>query len=193
MAALHLPVILGTVREGRRSEWVARYVLDRLAKRAHATTRLIDPREWPFGNLVAREWEMEPQPARVAEFVHEMARADGFVLVCPEYNHGYPGALKNMIDALEDEWARKAFAIVSVGGVSGGLRATEQLRLVIGGLNAVCVPRSVPIQSIGKTWNEHGPLADAEAWAKRVDGLLDELAWYAGALKAARASPSSMP
>ena len=181
----YLPVLLGTVRDGSRSEWVARFAHDRLAKRPGVTTRLFDPDEWPFPNLVAREWEMEPAPARVDEFVREMARADGFLLVAPEYNHGYPGALKNMLDALFDEWNRKPFALVGVGGISGGLRMLEQLRLVVSGLGAISVPASVPVQFVAKEWTPEGP-ADADKWGPRFDKVFDELEWYARALKTAR-------
>jgi len=89
---LYLPVILGTIRHDRKSEWVARFVVDRLGKRPGVSSRLVDPRELPFGNLDVREWEMDPQPPAVAAFVQDMARADGFVIVAPEYNHGSSGA-----------------------------------------------------------------------------------------------------
>lgn len=82
--ALDLPVLHGTVRRHRQSVHVARYVVALLQRRG-AQTRLFDPADWPFGNLVAREWEMDPRPPRVAEFVREMERADGFVIVSPEY------------------------------------------------------------------------------------------------------------
>lgn len=183
--SLHLPLILGTIREGRRSEWVARSVLDRLAARPGVTTRLLDPREWPFGNLVAREYEMDPRPPRVAEFVDEIARSDGFVIVSPEYNHGYPGTLKNMLDALEDEWRHKPFALVGVGGVSGGLRMLEQLRLVVAGLEAVAIPASIPVQSPTKIWTASGP-NEPETWGPRFDKMLAQLERYAKAMRGLR-------
>lgn len=182
--SLVIPILLGTVRDERRSEWVARAVLARAQARGW-DSRLFDPREWPFGNLVRREWEMDPRPPRVAEFVDEMARADGFLIVSPEYNYGYPGTLKNMLDALYDEWNRKPFAVVGVGGISGGLRMMEHLRGVVAGLGAVSVPHSVPVQFVEKTWGPDGP-TDGTDWRPRFDKLLDELAWYAHALKAAR-------
>jgi NAD(P)H-dependent FMN reductase len=182
---LYLPVLHGTVREGRKSIHVARFVEARLRERPGVETRLFDPREWPFGNLVAREWEQDPRPPRVAEFVDEMARADGFVIVTPEYNHGYPGTLKNMLDAVYDEWNRKPFALVGCGGVSGGLRALDALRQVVTGLGAITVPTHVPVQSVGKEFEVGGP-HDPEKWTKRFARLFDELEWYARALKAAR-------
>lgn len=183
---LYLPILLGTVREERKSVRVARFVAERMAAHPEVESRLFDPAEWPFGNLVRREWEMDPRAPEVDAFVVEMARADGFVVVAPEYNHGYPGALKNMLDAVFDEWNRKPFALVGCGGISGGIRMIEQLRQVVGGLGAVPIPSSVPVQFVGRTFAEDGPAADAEDWARRFDKLILDLAWYARALKSAR-------
>jgi NAD(P)H-dependent FMN reductase len=146
----------------------------------------VDPDELPFGNLRRREWEMDPQPPEVAAFVADMARADGFVIVSPEYNHGYPGTLKNLLDALFDEWNRKPFGLVGVGGVSGGLRMMEQLRLVVAGLGAVVVPAHVPVQAVAKEQGPDGAFLDPQKWDGRFDKMLDEVEWYARALKAAR-------
>lgn len=120
-----------------------------------------------------------------------MARADGFLVVTPEYNYGIPGALKNVLDALEDEWRRKPFAAVGAGGISGGLRAVDHLRQVVSGLGAVMVPAHLPVQHVGRTWGPEGPLADAEDWAKRFDKVLADLEWYAGALTAGRSRSSA--
>lgn len=182
---LFLPVLLGTVRAGNRSEHVARYVAGWLGARPGVETALVDPRALPFGNLVAREWEMDPRPPEVARFVEEMGRADGFVLVCPEYNYGYPGALKNLLDAVYREWNRKPFVLVGVGGVSGGLRVVDQLRQVVSGLGAVTVPAHVPVTYVAKAFGPEGPV-EPETWGPRFDKLFDELEWYARALRAAR-------
>jgi NAD(P)H-dependent FMN reductase len=185
---LYIPVLYGTVREGRKSIGVARFVETRLAKRPDIETRLFDPRELPFGNLENREWEMKERPPEVARFVDEMARADAFVIVTPEYNYGIPGALKNMLDALFDEWNRKPFGLVGAGGVSGGLRALDMLRQVVSGLGAITVPANVPVQYVGKTFGEDGPLAETAEWERRVDKFLDEVEWYARALRVARSA-----
>jgi NAD(P)H-dependent FMN reductase len=187
--ALYLPVLYGTVREGRRSYPVARYVVDRLGRRPDVRSRLVDARDLPFGNVVRREWEMDPPPPDVAAFVPDMARADGFVVVTPEYNYGMPGALKNLLDHLYDEWNRKPFGIVSTGGQSGGIRAADQLRQVIAGLGAVSVPRGLAVPNVGQAFGPDGPREDPEGWARRFDAFFDELEWYARALRAARESP----
>lgn len=190
MGGLYLPVIHGTQRKDNYSRRVARFVHARGAARPGVETRLFEPSELPFGNLLQREWEMEPRPAPVAAFVAEMGRADGFVLVTPEYNHGIPGTLKNVLDHLYDEWGRKPFAVVGVSnGQVGGARAVEQLRMVIPGLNAVSVPYSVLVRDVESTFPGDSPSpADEKEFTSRVERLWKDLEWYAQALKAARAA-----
>jgi len=188
---LYIPVLYGSVRANRASFPVATYVHQLLAARPDVETGLFDPRDLPFGNLVEREWEMNPPPPEVTEFVHEMARADGFVVVTPEYNYGLPGALKNMLDHLYDEWNRKPFAMVTAGGLSGGLRASDQLRQVVSGVGAFVIPGHVPVQFVQESFGENGPRSHPELWAERFGRLFRELEWYARALRPARLALSA--
>ena len=191
--ALDLPILFGTVRADRRSIWVARYVAALLAKRPGVETRLWDPADLPFGNLVRREWEMPDRSALVDEFVTAMGHADGFVIVTPEYNFGIPGTLKNLIDHLFDEWNRKPFGFITAGSFFGGVRAQDQLRQVIAGIRAVTIPTSIPVPRVETTWDENGPKADRHDWDARFDLFFQELEWYARALKAARDEPREAP
>lgn len=183
---LQIPVILGTVREGRLSEHVARYVHGRLGARPGIRSDFIDPREYAFGDLVAREFEMKERPPNVVRFVDLVTAADGFVVVTPEYNYGIPGALKNLLDLTFKPWNRKPFGLVGCGGVSGGLRALDSLRQTVSGLGAITVPQHVPVPHVAKAFGKDGPLAERQEWAKRIDSFLDQVEWYAKALKAAR-------
>jgi NAD(P)H-dependent FMN reductase len=183
---LDVPVILGTVREGRQSEHVARYVHGRLAARPGVVSPFVDPRDYAFGDLVAREFEMKERPPKVVEFVRLVESADAFVIVTPEYNYGIPGALKNLLDITFKPWNRKPFGLVGCGGVSGGLRALDSLRQVVAGLGAVTVPQHVPVPYVGRSFGTDGPLAEPQEWAKRIDSFLDHVEWYAKALQAAR-------
>ena len=197
---LSLPVILGTVRDGRKSEHLARFVHARLRSRTGIESALVDPRDHDFGNLRGRVIDLPdldpqaPPPGvpitdELRRFIRQMHAADGFVVVTPEYNYSFPGTLKNLLDVTHKPWRKKPFGLVACGGVSGGLRAIDSLRQVVAGLGAVCVPAHVPVQSIATTFGPEGPLVDGEAWTKRIDGFLDEVLWYAEALKAARAGP----
>jgi NAD(P)H-dependent FMN reductase len=192
MADLFLPVLYGSVREPRASFPVAEFVHSELGKRPGVTTQLYDPRDLPFGNLVHRVWEMPAPEPVVTSFVTDMARADGFVIVTPEYNYGIPGALKNLLDHLFSEWNRKPFAIVACGGLGGGLRATDGLRLIVPGLGAVTVPRTMVVHQVQSEFGPEGP-KDPLKWRTRFAPLADDLEWYARALRAAREGGSSPP
>jgi len=196
---LNLPVILGTVREGRKSEHLARYVHKRLSARPGVTSLFVDPRDHDYGNLKGRVIDLPdldpkaPPPGvpiteDLRKFICDMHDADGFVIVTPEYNYSFPGALKNLLDVTWKPWNRKPFALVGCGGVSGGLRAMDALRQVVTGLGAVTVPAHVPVQAIAKAFGPDGPIGDAAEWDKRFDTLFQDLEWYAGALKPARAA-----
>lgn len=190
MADLYLPVILGTVRKENYSHGVADFVVSRASTRPSIETRLFDPADLPFGNLLEREWEMKPQPPAVASFVAEMARADGFLIVTPEYNRGVPGALKNLLDAIYQQWGRKPFAFVGVSnGYLGGARAIEALRLFCAGVGAVPVPFDAMVRQVPETFQGNRPVKDEKEITSRVDKLWVELEWYARALKLARANP----
>jgi NAD(P)H-dependent FMN reductase len=183
---LDLPILMGTIRPGRRSEWVARYVHGLLSKRPGVETRLWDPADLPFGNLTLRVWEMPERPPVVDEFVRAMTHADGFVIVTPEYNFGIPGTLKNLLDHLYDEWNRKPFGFITDGSYFGGVRAQDQLRQVISGIRGVTIPTAIPVQRVAETWDENGPKVNREEYDARFERFFAELEWYARALKAAR-------
>ena len=117
-----------------------------------------------------------------------MAAADAFVVVTPEYNHGYPAALKSLIDSVGAEWQAKPVAFVSYGGVSGGLRAVEQLRLVFAELHAVTIRDSVSFAGAWEQFDDAGKLRQPERAGKSMATLLARLHWWAIALRNARGS-----
>src|SRR5437867_9452021 len=108
---LFLPVILGTTRQGRMSLSAARLVTGEVAKQAGVETELIDIAQLPLPTADAGEGIKE------AAFAAKMNRADALVIVAPEYNHGYPGLLKHVLDSCLKEYIHKAVGIV---GVSAG-------------------------------------------------------------------------
>lgn len=110
-----------------------------------------------------------------------LAHADAFVVVTPEYNHGYPAPLKAAIDAAHAEWQAKPVGFVSYGGMSGGLRAVEQLRVVFAEVHATTVRDCV---SLHNPWSDpDATLAGAEVAAKL---LVDRVVWWGYALRRAR-------
>jgi len=166
---------------------VARWVAARLALRKGVTTRLWDPLELPFGNLQLRVREMPSVPPALEEFRQDIVNADGFVLVTPEYNFGLPGALKNLLDLFFVEWHHKPFALVGAGGISGGYRALDTLRIIVPGLVGVTIPTVLPVHRVETTFGPNGPVSDVADWEQRADRLFVQLEWYARALQRARA------
>src|SRR5690242_6559867 len=119
---LSIPVILGTPRQGRLSEHVARVMIEQLCKRGDVATTLIDVRKLDLSSMDAGEAIKDPAFAEV------VMHADGLVIVAPEYNHGYPGILKHVLDSNLKEYVHKPVGLcgVSAGGF-GGTRVVESL------------------------------------------------------------------
>jgi len=131
---LHIQLIIGSTRQNRFSEKPARYLFDELKKKEDVNVELIDLRDWPlpffdepmspfrlngnYSNEMAKKWS-----AKISE-------GDAYIMVAPEYNHGYPAVLKNAIDWLGHEWKDKPVGFVSQGN-AGGARCIEQLRQVV--------------------------------------------------------------
>ncbi|GAA1943929.1 hypothetical protein GCM10009837_82470 [Streptomyces durmitorensis] len=119
-----------------------------------------------------------------------LAAADAFVVITPEYNHSFPADLKHAIDWHLDEWRAKPVGFVSYGGVAGGLRAVEQLRLVFAELHAPTMRDTVSFHGAWHRFGPDGQPHDAEGPAGAAKVMLDQLAWWAVTLrdgKAARA------
>ncbi|HEY3124367.1 MAG TPA: NAD(P)H-dependent oxidoreductase, partial [Thermoanaerobaculia bacterium] len=131
---LFLPVILGTPRQGRRSEHVARFVVSQLETMPDVETVLIDLRTTTFPT--SDEGEALKDPV----FSATMNRMDGLVIVVPEYNHGYPGMLKHALDTNLKEYIHKPVGLCGVSaGPWGGTRAVENLLPVLRELGLVTI------------------------------------------------------
>jgi NAD(P)H-dependent FMN reductase len=177
---LSIPVILGTPRQGRLSEHVARVMIEELCKRGDVSTTLIDVRKLDLSSMDAGE------AIKDARFSEAMLRADGLVIIAPEYNHGYPGILKHVLDSNLKEYIHKPVGLcgVSAGGF-GGTRVVESLLPVMRELGMVTIFWDVNVSSAGKAFDESGQLLD-QALPRRIDKMLGELVWMARVLRAGR-------
>ena len=182
---MYIPIILGTAREDRRSGKAANFVLKEFQTLQEAETELIDVRDY---RIHATDDTEEQEPAK--KFAEKAARADGFIIVSPEYNHGYAGELKMMLDMLYEEYNRKPIGICGVaGGGMGGVRMVEQLRLVAIEFQMVPISKAVYFSNAGKLFDKQGDITD-ESYHERMKAFFAELLWYAKALKAARENMS---
>lgn len=177
---LFIPVILGTSRQGRRSENVARFVFDEVRKRDGIETELIDIRDLPLKLDDAGEQMKDPVFSATVE------RADGLILIVPEYNHGYPGLLKHALDMNLKEYIHKAAGICGVSaGQFGGARAIENLLPVLRELGLVTIFDDVNFGRVGRLFDESGRLLD-QNYMRRVDKFLKELVWMSRVLRHGR-------
>jgi len=176
---LSIPVILGTQRTGRMSEHAARAVYVELEKRPGIETELIDAATLPIPSDEAGEAAKDPA------FAETMNRADAIVLVAPEYNRGYPGLLKHVLDTNLAEYIHKAAGVVGVSaGIFGGARMIENLLPVLRELGLVTIFWDVNVNNARTRFDETGVLVDDSFLA--VGKFLDELVWMAETLRHGR-------
>src|SRR3989338_7769486 len=185
-------IIVGSVRHGRFSKRVADWVFEEAKKRNEFEVELVDLIDFPlpffeeaFSPLMAKEPYLNENVRKLSVKVEG---ADSFIVVTPEYNHGYPAVLKNMFDYIYREWNKKSIGFVSYGSV-GGARSVEQLRQVAIELQMAPIRQSVHIPTqlffdiiMGKN-NDENPFDNLKSQA---DSFLDQLIWWTKALKVAR-------
>ena len=182
---LFIPVILGTVRKGRASENVAKFVFSEVQKREGVETELIDIRDLNLSVDDAGE------QIKNKAFSETCERADGFVIVTPEYNHGYPGLLKHVLDSNLKEYIHKAVGVcgVSAGGF-GGTRVIESLLPVFRELGLVTIFWDGNFSGAQKLFAEDGKILDEATHVKRIDKFLGELIWMSKVLRYGRENVS---
>ena len=187
---LNIPIILGSVREGRKSEAPAKYILEKVKAAGHES-QLVDFKELPLpfynGDTVPVVYHKNGYPDANAQKWSNVARAaDAFIIVSPEYNHGYPAVLKNALDWGYLEFEKKPFGLVGVSnGTTAGARMIENLRPIIQNFNAMSIRETIMLGPVEKYFGDDGKLLD-ESLNKKIDGLLSSLVWWAEALKKAR-------
>ena len=187
---IRIGVILASAREGRRGEAFARWIHALAAERPGVAAELLDLRDWPLPGYASKDnpnaAEQGFAPGTLeARWRDRIAALDAFVVVTPEYNHGYPGQLKNALDAVYAAWNHKPVAFVSYGGFAGGARAVEQLRLVAIELRMVPVRDEVNVRLVGYATDERGHPADP-IYARKAKAALDDLLWWARVAKDGR-------
>jgi NAD(P)H-dependent FMN reductase len=195
---IKIKVILGSIRENRFGERPAKWINDELKNWEGTETELLDLKDYPMPlfNLPTSPAMMNMKYPNeiVQKWSDKIKEADAYIIVSPEYNHGYPSSLKNALDWLSPEWGRKPVGFVSYGS-AGGARAIEQLRGVAIELNMVPIKKSIHIswEFIMKTFNDKN-ISNADLFAPLRKGtgpdhlavFMDDLLWVAKAMKAAR-------
>lgn len=190
MAGLNLTVILGSVRPGRLGQRVARYLVAACEARGHQVS-LVDPAEsrLPLLEKMYKEYPPGSAPEPLESLAGIIRSADAYVVVTAEYNHSIPPALSNLMDHFLEEyfWKPSGIACYSAGPF-GGVRAAMQLRAMLPEMGTPSIPTILAFPKVQEMLDEDGRPADPERTGKAASRFLAELEWYAGALRAARAS-----
>lgn len=183
---LKVAIIIGSTRPGRNGEAVSRWIYEKAKNRDDAEYELVDIKDY---NLPLLD---EPIPPSMGRYSNEHTKIwstkidsfDAYVFVTPEYNHGIPGALKNAIDFLFKEWNNKVAGFVGYGS-AGGVRAVEQLRLVMAEVKVATVRAQVQL-SLFTDFENFSTFKPHEIHVKSTNNMLDEVISWASAMKTLR-------
>jgi NAD(P)H-dependent FMN reductase len=184
---LHISIIYGSVRSERQGIKAALFFQKKLQELDIETT-LIDPlkTKLPLLDKMHKEYNPGEAPDQMEALSQVLNQSDGFLIICGEYNHSVPPALKNLLDHFQREYFFKPSAIVSYSaGNYGGVRAAVQLRAILAELGTPSISSMFPIAQIQKAFNEHGNALEP-FYEERSKKFLNEFVWYIHALKEAR-------
>ncbi|MDS1270770.1 NAD(P)H-dependent oxidoreductase [Lipingzhangella sp. LS1_29] len=183
---LRVGVITGSTRTDRFGPIPAHWIAEQARSRGDLHVDPIDLLEADLPTTMPGDDESVPAPASVQALAPRLAAADAFIVVTPVYNRGYPASLKNAIDWYLQEWNAKPVGFVAYGGMSGGSYAVEQLRLVFNEVHATTIRNTVSFINFWECFDDQGNPTDPESVNSAAKGFLDQLTWWADALRAAR-------
>lgn len=173
---LHITIISGSVRAGRKSHNVAKYFNNYILNSKLATSEILDLKELNFPITEERLINIANPTEAMKLFSEKIKNADGVIVISPEYNGGYPASVKNAIDLLVKEWFRKPVGLVGVSsGNFGGISAIAQLQSVFLKIKAVPISAIFPVPSVQDTFDDEGNASNKEIMDKRAASFLSEI------------------
>jgi NAD(P)H-dependent FMN reductase len=188
-AKSRIGIIVGTTRQGRFADKPTEWLRDIAAKRTDAEFEVVDLRDYPmpFFDEAGSPFFVPPQNEVARRWAAKIDSLDGFIFITAEYNHSISGVLKNALDYAYKEFNRKAASFVAYGG-SGGARAVEHLRGILAELQVASMkfPVHIGMSEMLGIMRESKTMADYPYLVDTANAMLDEIIWWADALKAAR-------
>ncbi len=167
MKNLFIPILLGTARKNRESAKPARFVFGEIKKQPGIESALLDVREF-LNKETVPPWE---DNNRIVEWREKMRKADGLIVIIPEYNRGYPGELKILLDSLSKEYHDKVVSLCGVSsGLSGGARVVEHIKPVFVELQMVLTRKSLLFPNVKELFDKEGKIKDP-SYIKRTEEL----------------------
>ncbi|MEV7341465.1 NAD(P)H-dependent oxidoreductase [Streptomyces sp. NPDC093544] len=184
---LKVGVIIGSVRSGRFADTVADWFVSEARRRHDMDVEVIDLSEPALLEELKLSLDPAEGPAKAPRLDRRIAGQEAYVVITPEYNHGYPASLKLAIDYVYSEWRAKPVSFVSYGGLAGGQRAVEQLRQVFAEMHAVTLRDTLSFHNAWEQFDDEGKPRDPDNVSKAATVLFDQLAWWGQTLREGRA------
>ncbi len=180
---LHILILLGSIRNGRYTDKVARYLFELLSQREGVIPQIWDLAEDPLP-LLAHQWKKEKEPSPVFQQKSQLLQqANGVILCSPEYHGSYSGVLKNALDHFWKEFERKPMGVVSTGsGPMGGINGSTEMQLLILSLGGYPMPRKLLTPYVQKLFDENNTPLES-SFIESAKKFVDEYLWFVGALK----------
>lgn len=186
---LKIQIITASIRDGRAGENITNWVKQNLPENKDVEFEFIDLKDLSVPHFNDSVPPSTAQGNYQSEFAKTWAKrinaADGYLIITPEYNHGYPGVLKDTFDWAYKEWNNKPIGFVSYGSAAGGARSVEQLRLVAIELQMAPIREAVVISNYWAFFDDKGELTD-ENLREKLHSTINQLLWWADALKSDR-------
>ena len=184
----NLKIIIASTRPGRKGPSVANWIHEKALTHNAFAVELLDLAtiNLPFLDEAAHPRMRQYEHEHTKKWSAVIDSADAFIMVTPEYNFSMTAPLKNALDFLFWEWAKKPVGFVSYGGMSGGIRSVQTLKQVVTSLKMMPLPESIAIPFFTKHIDEHGVFKGDEQLEKAAIVLLNELEAWTGALKTIR-------
>jgi NAD(P)H-dependent FMN reductase len=174
----HIAILSASVRNGRKSHRVALFFQNFINHKQLATSEIVDLNEYKFPVFEERLPYLNSPSPQILDFARRIQSADGILIVTPEYNGGYPAALKNVIDLLTTDWRRKPVAICTVSdGSFGGSQVIMSLQFSLWKIKAWTVPAMFPVPKVDESFDEQGVPFEREITEKRAESFVNELLW----------------
>lgn len=183
-----VPVLLGTARDGNHSHKAFEFVVDYLKEEEQADFQPVKVEDFLLGRT-HEAWNEHEDTPEVGSWREIAAAADAFIIMLPEYNHGYPGELKILLDSAFSEYEDKPVMLVGLsGGDFGGARVVDHIKPVLTTMGMRPIGADVHVTNLSDTFSEGGDLSDEdrETYTKRIDGAVASLLEHAGGMKQIR-------
>jgi NAD(P)H-dependent FMN reductase len=178
---MNIEIISGSPRKESTTHRLALFLKNYMSEKTEHNINIIDVRDWEFPLLQQVFTSVERTPVSLQPLAQHMFDANAFIMVSPEYNGSYTGAMKNLFDHFPKQ-AHKTFGIVTASpGAMGGIRASQQMQLLINALFGVGSPYMLITPTVDKKFDETGNLLDA-SFQKNIDVFIGEFLWLAESL-----------